>query len=120
MTYFIRIKGSAAKELKRIDRPVRVRIVEAIDGLAENFGFDQRKGFYRFIADRIAFVIQADFRIEGYRRYIIDIDESDFARLLQHEIAGAGQIGAYSNAVATRFNGFFADTFVEVENGFPG
>ena len=36
MTYFIRIKGSAAKELKRIERPVRVRIVEAIDGLAEN------------------------------------------------------------------------------------
>ena len=36
MTYFVRIKGSAAKELRRIDRPVRVRIVEAIDGLAEN------------------------------------------------------------------------------------
>ena len=31
-----------------------------------------------------------------------------------------GQIGAYSNAVATHFNGFFADTFVEVENGFCG
>ena len=25
-----------------------------------------------------------------------------------------GQIGAYSTAVSTRFNGFFADTFVEV------
>ena len=36
MTYFVRIKGSAARELKRIDRPVRARIIEAIDGLAEN------------------------------------------------------------------------------------
>lgn len=36
MTYLVRIKGSAARELKRIDRPVRVRIVEAIDRLAEH------------------------------------------------------------------------------------
>jgi mRNA interferase RelE/StbE len=36
VTYLVRIKGSAARELKRIDRPVRVRIVEAIDRLAEH------------------------------------------------------------------------------------
>ncbi|MEE9267213.1 MAG: type III PLP-dependent enzyme, partial [Gammaproteobacteria bacterium] len=40
-----------------------------------------------------------------------DVREDDWLEI--------GQIGAYSNAVATRFNGFFADTFVEVENGFP-
>jgi ornithine decarboxylase len=41
-----------------------------------------------------------------------DVREDDWIEI--------GQIGAYSNAVATRFNGFFADTFVEVESGFPG
>ncbi len=41
-----------------------------------------------------------------------DVREDDWIEI--------GQIGAYSNAVATHFNGFFADTFVEVENGFPG
>jgi ornithine decarboxylase len=41
-----------------------------------------------------------------------DVREDDWIEI--------GQIGAYSNANATRFNGFFADTFVEVENGFPG
>ncbi len=40
-----------------------------------------------------------------------DVREDDWIEI--------GQIGAYSNAVATRFNGFSADTFVEVENGFP-
>jgi ornithine decarboxylase len=41
-----------------------------------------------------------------------DVREDDWIEI--------GQIGAYSNAVATRFNGFYADTFVEVESGFPG
>lgn len=41
-----------------------------------------------------------------------DVREDDWIEI--------GQVGAYSNAVATRFNGFFPDTFVEVENGFPG
>ena len=41
-----------------------------------------------------------------------DVRENDWIEI--------GQVGAYSNANATRFNGFFADTFVEVENGFPG
>ena len=36
MTYSVRIKRSAARDLKRLDRPIRARIVEAIDGLAEN------------------------------------------------------------------------------------
>jgi len=41
-----------------------------------------------------------------------DVREGDWIEI--------GQLGAYSNANATRFNGFFADTFVEVENGFSG
>jgi len=41
-----------------------------------------------------------------------DVREDDWIEI--------GQLGAYSNANATHFNGFFADTFVEVENGFPG
>jgi ornithine decarboxylase len=45
-------------------------------------------------------------------RLPVDVREDDWIEI--------GQLGAYSNAVATRFNGFFADTFVEVENGFPG
>ncbi len=36
MSFSIRIKGSAAKELKRIDRSTRSRIVAHIDRLAEN------------------------------------------------------------------------------------
>ena len=35
MNFSIRIKGSAARELKRLARPDRVRIVAAIDRLAE-------------------------------------------------------------------------------------
>ena len=36
MSFSIRIKGSAAKELKRIDRSARSRVVAHIDRLAEN------------------------------------------------------------------------------------
>ena len=36
MSFSIRIKGSAAKELERIDRSTRSRIVAHIDRLAEN------------------------------------------------------------------------------------
>ena len=36
MRYAIRIKASAAKELKRVVKPDRTRIVAAIDRLAEN------------------------------------------------------------------------------------
>lgn len=35
VTYCVRIKGSAAKALARTPKPHRVRIVRAIDGLAE-------------------------------------------------------------------------------------
>lgn len=41
-----------------------------------------------------------------------DVREGDWLEI--------GQVGAYSNAVATNFNGFRPDTFVEVANGFPG
>ena len=36
MTYSLRIKASAARELERIDKPQRMRLVEAIDRLTEN------------------------------------------------------------------------------------
>ena len=36
MNFSIRIKGSAAKELSRVGKQERARIVAAIDGLAEN------------------------------------------------------------------------------------
>ena len=36
MSYSIRIKGSATKELGRLAKPARERIIEAIDRLAEN------------------------------------------------------------------------------------
>jgi len=41
-----------------------------------------------------------------------DIGEGDWIEV--------GQVGAYSNANATHFNGFHADTFVEVEDAGPG
>lgn len=36
MNFSIRIKGSAAKELRRVGKQDRARIVAAIDGLADN------------------------------------------------------------------------------------
>lgn len=36
MTYSIRIKGRAVRELRRVSRPDRSRIVAAIDRLADN------------------------------------------------------------------------------------
>jgi ornithine decarboxylase len=41
-----------------------------------------------------------------------DVREDDWIEI--------GLIGAYGSAAATRFNGFYPDTFVEVESGFPG
>ena len=38
----------------------------------------------------------------------VDADEGDWIEI--------GQIGAYSNAASTRFNGFFAETFVSVDS----
>ena len=35
MSYSVRIKGSAAKELARLPRDVRERLIDAIDGLGE-------------------------------------------------------------------------------------
>ena len=35
MSYSVRIKGSARRELARLPRDVRGRLIEAIDGLAE-------------------------------------------------------------------------------------
>lgn len=36
MSYSLRIKSSAVKELSRIDKPERIRLIEAIDRLPEN------------------------------------------------------------------------------------
>ena len=48
MSFSIRIKGSAAKELRRVAKPERQRIVEAIDRLAENpFSGNSLKGELR-------------------------------------------------------------------------
>jgi ornithine decarboxylase len=64
-----------------------------------------------------------DFTVYGPTCDSVDVLPSRFrlpADVREDDWLEIGQIGAYSNANATRFNGFFADTFVEVENGFPG
>jgi ornithine decarboxylase len=48
--------------------------------------------------------------LPGKRELPDDIREGDWIEI--------GQLGAYSNAAATRFNGFSAETFVEVESVF--
>jgi len=64
-----------------------------------------------------------DFTVYGPTCDSVDVLPSPFrlpADVREDDWIEIGQIGAYSSAVASRFNGFFADTFVEVENGFPG
>ena len=64
-----------------------------------------------------------DFTVYGPTCDSVDVLPSSFrlpADVREDDWIEIGQIGAYSNAVATRFNGFYADTFVEVEQGFPG
>ena len=85
MNFSIRIKGSAAGELRRLVKADRVRIVEAIDRLAENpFLGDALKGdlrglrrlrvgTYRVIYEVqddafIVLVIRVAHRREAYRR----------------------------------------------------
>ena len=36
MSYSIRIKGKAARELRRVPKPERLRIIQAVDSLREN------------------------------------------------------------------------------------
>lgn len=64
-----------------------------------------------------------DFTVYGPTCDSVDVLPSPFrlpADVREDDWIEIGQIGAYSSAVASRFNGFLADTFVEVENGFPG
>jgi len=64
-----------------------------------------------------------DYTVYGPTCDSVDVLPSPFrlpADVREDDWIEIGQLGAYSNANATRFNGFFADTFVEVENGFPG
>ena len=85
MTYSIRIKRSAAKELARIPRADRIRIVRAIDGLAkephsgsalkgELRGLRRnRVGHYRVVyevldGELVVLVVRASHRREAYRR----------------------------------------------------
>ena len=85
MRYAIRIKESAARELQRIPRPERERLIAAIDRLAENpFAGSALKGElrglrrirvgdYRLIyevqeSDLVVLVLRAAHRREVYRR----------------------------------------------------
>ena len=85
MRYAIRIKESAARELQRIERSDRERLIAAIDRLAENpFAGSALKGElrglrrirvgdYRLIyelreQDLVVLVLRADHRREAYRR----------------------------------------------------
>ena len=85
MSYSIRIKRSAARELARIPRADRVRIVRAIDGLAEqplsgNALKGQLRGLRRFLialyrvvyevldGELIVLAVRVSHRREAYRR----------------------------------------------------
>jgi len=85
MRYAIRIKESAARELQRIPRPERERLIAAIDRLAEKpFAGSALKGElrglrrirvgdYRLIyevqeRDLVVLVLRAAHRREAYRR----------------------------------------------------
>ena len=85
MRYAIRIKESAARELQRIERSDRERLIAAIDRLAENpfaggalkgelRGLRRiRVGDYRLIyelreQDLVVLVLRAAHRREAYRR----------------------------------------------------
>ena len=85
MRYAIRIKESAARELQRIERSNRERLIAAIDRLAENpFAGSALKGElrglrrirvgdYRLIyevreQDLVVLVLRAAHRREAYRR----------------------------------------------------
>ena len=85
MNYSVRIKGSAAKELEGIPQPARLRIVAAIDRLAEQpltgaplkgglRGLRrQRVGDYRIVyelldAELVVLVVRVSHRRDAYRR----------------------------------------------------
>ena len=85
MIYSVRIKGSAAKELERIPQPERLRIIAAIDLLAEQplVGAPlkgtlrglrrQRVGNYRIVyelldAELVVLVVRVAHRSGAYRR----------------------------------------------------
>lgn len=85
MSYSVRIKQSAAKELARVTKSHRLRIVEAIDSLAENpfrggvlkgdlRGLRRlRVGDYRILYEvgdeaLIVLVVRVAHRREAYRR----------------------------------------------------
>ncbi len=73
MRYAIRIKASAARELQRIERPDRERLVAAIDRLAENpFAGSALKGELRGLR-RI--------RVGGYR-VLYEVRERDLVVLV--------------------------------------
>ena len=85
MTYSVRIKGSAAKELERVPKPERLRIIAAIDRLAKQplagaplkgalRGLRRRRvGNYRIVyelldAELVVLVVRVAHRSSAYRR----------------------------------------------------
>ena len=85
MTYSVRIKGSAAKELERIAKPERLRIIAAIDLLGEQpltgtplkgalRGLRRhRVGNYRIVyelldSELVVLVVRVAHRSSAYRR----------------------------------------------------
>ncbi len=66
---------------------------------------------------------QRDFRIYGPTCDSLDVLPHAFRLpddIREDDWLEFGLVGAYSNAVATQFNGFHPDTFVEVEDVFTG
>ena len=67
--------------------------------------------------------VSRDFRVYGPTCDSLDVLPHPFSLpddVREGDWLEIGLTGAYSNANATRFNGFQPDTFVEVENGFVG
>ena len=83
--------------------------------------------FIDSVADSIDIEVADEGRVSQLRARIMEsIDDSnngsslfDTIRSDEGDWIEIDKVGAYSNASATRFNGFFAETFVEVHDAPP-